>query len=184
VRLRGWRWEWIGAPIARLRARRRLRRLRRLGRAIIYVSGYPQDLPPPARLLLERLKADDELLVFSDHHPMWMNYPTLREMLRASDAMLAFAGPVWLLATCTLVETTIADGTLGLDRTARPLKQPIPVLVYPICPREEWPEWLANYSRHQGHTVLALDATAAELEVRATVLTGASATRSETLEPG
>ena len=97
-------------------------------------------------------------------------YTAIREMLEASDAMVAFAGPLWLSGTNTAVQTTLADGTAGLDEKLGPRATPIPVLVYPVVPRNQWPGfWQMHIGRCPCHHLLPIDPRAARAEVKAAI---------------
>src|SRR5262245_57196499 len=97
-----WRHQPVGHPLARLQARRRLQPIRAFGKPILYLSGYREELNTAGYELLVALRSDPSLTV------LWWNgdfpgYTAIREMLEASDAMVAFAGPLWLSGTNTAV---------------------------------------------------------------------------------
>lgn len=168
VRLRVRRYAILGSRVDRLRERRRLRWLRRLGLPVVCVTGYsPRPGSEPDRFvrLLEAEPGISLLFQFWNLPHGEHRYAQVRERFAASDAVVVLAGETWFSTSHAFAEMDMLDGRAGIPRIRRPVLSLYFLATDPAAAvrssLQQFPGTRPN------HRILSRDPATAAAEVRA-----------------
>ncbi len=92
----------------------------------------------------------------------WRDYKIIEKEIASSDALLAIVDSTWTSSTWMASEVTWAMGQCGAIDTGNPKMKPIPVFLYPVLEKSNWPLFPREY---KGPMTLSKDIEKAALQI-------------------